>query len=404
MLSLLTTLLRLGSIPRRTDVDDRAVTVAITARFVDELLSGLPVVLMPSLRARRRLTLTEVGLAYQLLDVTAAVAEPINGVLIDLAPRRWLLVWGAVACGVATVLLGVAPSVVLVAAGFALYGLGSGPLAHTGDVVLIESHPGAVDRILTRSTVVDTVGALLAPAAVAVAAWGGLDWMWLLIGAGGGALAYAAIAAGTAFPGPPRDSEGLGALAVLRRNLGHITGGREARLWIGLLLLEGVVDVPVLFQPVWLREEVGMSQAMVGAHVLVELVASLAGLLLLDRLLVRHDGGTVLRGALLLTALLYPSWLLVPGVTTRFVLAVPLTVAKAPIWPILRGRALASVPGGSGSVAAVTALLGLVPLSLGFGWLAARVGLTGALLAGHLVPIGLMLALLRGPGRAAGLR
>jgi MFS family permease len=392
MFPLLATLLGLRSLPRDPDADDRSVTLALGARFLDELLSGLPIVLMPTIRSRLGLRLADVGLAYQLLDVAAAVAEPINGALIDVADRRWLLAWGAAACGVATLLIGSAQAWVLVVVGLAVYGLGSGPLAHTGDVVLIESHPEAVDRISTRSTVVDTVGALLAPVLVAVTGWYADAWRALLLGGGCVAAAYAALALSTRFPRPRWVSGG--ALAVLRANLGSIARSPEARLWIGLLVLEGVLDVPVLFQPLWLADVVGMGQGLVGAHVTVELVASLIGLVFLERVLVRRDGGDLLRASLVATAVLYPTWLLVPGVASRFVLAVPLTIVRAPVWPLLRGRALASVPGGAGTVSALTSLFGLVPVALVFGWFAGRVGLTTALLVGHLVPIAVMLALL----------
>lgn len=398
MFPLLATLLGLRSLPRDPDTDDRSVTLALGARFLDELLSGLPVVLMPTIRSRLGLRLADVGLAYQLLDVTAAVAEPVNGVLIDVTDRRWLLAWGAAACGVATVVVGAAQAGVLVVVGLAVYGLGSGPLAHTGDVVLIESHPDAVDRVSTRSTVVDTIGALLAPVLVAVTAWHGDAWRVLLVAAGAIALVYALLAVRTHFPSPqPRDAA-AGPVGTLRGNLGRIVRSREARLWIGLLVLEGVVDVPVLFQPLWLADVVGMGQGLVGAHVTVELLASLAGLLVLERVLVRRDGRAVLLASLVATAVLYPAWLLVPGVVSRFVLAVPMTAVRAPVWPILRGRALASVPGGAGTVSAVTALLGLLPIALAFGWFAGRVGLTTALLVGHLVPITIMLTLLARSG------
>ncbi len=75
----------------------------------------------------------------------------------------------------------------------------------------------------------------------------------------------------------------------------------------------------------------------------------------------------------------------------------PLTVAKAPIWPIVRGRSLASLPGGAGTVVAVSAVIGLLPLPLALGWLGQVAGLTPVLLVGHTLPVLAMLAVTSAP-------
>ena len=124
-----TAFLRLRSLPRRDGLDDRATVLSLFARFVDELGSGLLVVLMPTLRTRLGLSVEQVAWCFQAL---------------------------------------------------ATVGAAYGPLANTAGVVLIEGHPDAVGRISGRATVVDTAGALLAPVAVAVVVWGGIDRRGLL--------------------------------------------------------------------------------------------------------------------------------------------------------------------------------------------------------------------------------
>jgi hypothetical protein len=67
----------------------------------------------------------------------------------------------------------------------------------------------------------------------------------------------------------------------------------------------------------------------------------------------------------------------------------------APLWPILRSRALDALPGKGGSVTAVTALLGLLPFNAMIGWVGARVGLTTTLLVVAVAGFGAVASIVR---------
>jgi MFS transporter, FSR family, fosmidomycin resistance protein len=391
--------LGLGAIPRAPGIDDRATVLALFARFTDELASGFLVVLMPVFRARLRLSVTQVGWLWQVLFSVAAVVEPVAGAAVDVVRRRPLLVWGAVGWGAALVLAAGAPSFGWLLAAFALVGVASGPLAHTADVVLVETHPGAEERIANRSTVLDTTGALLAPAAVAVAAWAGVDTRLLLVVSGGAVVGYGLALATSAFPPPPARGEGLSPVAQVRTNVRAVASDPAARLWLAALLVQEVLGLSELFEPVWLRSDVGASQTLVATHVAVGTAASLVALLALDRLLVRFGSLPVLVGACVGSAVLYPAWLLAPGVALKLVLVVPRNAAMAPLWPILRSRSLAAVPGAGGTTSALYSLLGLVPLQAAFGWAGSRVGLTSTMLTVHLAATGVLALLVARLGR-----
>jgi MFS transporter, FSR family, fosmidomycin resistance protein len=387
--------LGLASLRRNADLDDRATVLALFARFTDELASGLLIVLMPTLRARLGLSVTQVGWLWQALFSTAAVVEPIAGAAIDLVRRRPLLVWGAFGWGAALLLAAGAPSFGWLLAAFALVGLASGPLAHTADVVLVEAHPEAVERITNRSTVLDTVGALLAPAAVAVAAWAGVDDRILLVTCGVALCGYAALLATSTYPPPPGRHEGAPLVEQVRANVRAVVGDRTARLWLAALLVQEVLGLSELFEPVWLRDVVGTSQSLVAVHVAVGMAATLLSLLALDRLLARFGSLPVLVAACVGTAVLYPAWLLAPGIALKLVLVVPRNAAMAPLWPILRSRSLAAIPGAGGTTSALYSLLGLVPLQAAFGWAGSRVGLTSTMLVVHLAATVALVALIR---------
>lgn len=376
MYSWFTETLRLGTLSRRADLDERSTVVLLFGRFVDEAGSGLLIVLMPTLQRRVGLSVQQVGWCFQVLFGTAALVEPITGAAIDLVRRRPLLVFGGVGWAAALLVAAGASSYGWLLAAFALVGVATGPLTQTCDVVLVEAHPDAVERITSRSGVIDTVGALLAPVAVAVTAWLGADERWLLAGTGVATAAYVALLASTQLPAPSRRGEPGRAVRRMHGNVVDVLRDRRARPWLAALLLHELLDLPDLFEPVWLSGVVGVSQSLIAVHTTVGLAATIVSLVVLDRWLERADAAHVLTRCCLASLVVYPAWLFVPGYAAKLILVVPRNAVLAPLWPILRSRALASVPGRAGTVSAITSLMGLVPLAAAFGWSAERMGLT----------------------------
>jgi MFS family permease len=380
-------------IPRDTAVSDRAVRLGFGGRFTDEVLSGMPDVLMPTFRSTFGLSYAQLSLLPLVLNYVAAAVEPVSALLIDLWSRRWLMAWGAFFTGLAVMLMGSAPTFLVLLVAFACYGLGSGPLAHTADVVLVEAHPEAPDRIFARATVLDTAGAMLSPLLVTAALWGGLSWRVPLLAAGAVSLLYAAALLKTRFPLPNRDQNGDGVLPELRANLRLVLRDRQMWRWLLFLLALDLLEAPLVLKTVWLHEQVGMSQGLVGVYVALETGIALASLLVLDHWLARQTRRAILRLAIAGLAVLIPLWLLLPGVAARFLVAVPLNFLFAVFWPIGRAQSLASVPGRAGTVTAINALFAVLPLPLLFGLLAEAITLTTAMLVGQLGALVLLAAL-----------
>jgi MFS family permease len=386
--------LKPAPIPRKAGVSRRAVLLAFGGRFTDELLSGLPDVLMPTIRAQFGLSYTQISLLGLTLGYVAAVVEPAGGLLIDIWDRRRLLTWGAAGIGLAVLVMGLSPIFAGLLLGYAIYGLASGPLAHTADVVLVEAHPQAPGRIFARATMLDTFGALLAPLLVTASAWLGVEWRYLLLGAGGYALVYALLIWRTRFPPPPGREQAhpqASTRHTLRDNLRRVLTNRTALTWLSFLFIMELIEAYNPFKTVWLAEQVGMSQALVGLYRAMEMGVSLVSLVFLDRWLRRTGYRRILQTANIILLVLIPAWLLLPGVLTRFVLGVPLSFLFAVYWPIGRGESLASVPGRAGALTAVYSLYGLVPIPLLFGLLAEAISLTQAMLW---VSVGALLALI----------
>ncbi len=402
-------IIKFDSLPRAKNVTDRLVAVLLSARFMDEILSGLPEVLMPTMRSHFGLSYTQISLLGLALNYVAAIIEPINGLLIDLWKRPWLMAWGAAGIGLATMVMGVAPTFLILLLGFAIYGLASGPLAHTADVVLVESYPETPERIFSRATVIDYFGALLAPLLVSLTFFLGLDWRWLMISLGFSSLAYAIIILRTRFPSATNSDEPaeLGWKRSLRLGLREVLENHNALNWLLFLFVLAVLESPLRFTSVWLREQVGMSQALIGIYRVVEMAVGIVSLVFLDRWLARTGHRRILLWASFGLLVLYPLWLLTPGIWQRFVLSLPISFLFTVYWPIGKAQSLASVPGRGGTVTAVQSLLGLVPLPLFFGFLAESISLTSAmfwvLTGGTVVMIIIVLRMPHGRAGEAGL-
>ncbi|MGH2687128.1 MAG: MFS transporter [Actinomycetota bacterium] len=380
----------------------RAVALAFLGRFTDELLSGSYAVLAPTFRRVFGLSLVAVTLLNQVLFWVALVVEPPASMLIDLRSRRVLLTTGALFAGLALVVMGMAPGYEVLLVGFALYGIGSGPLAHTADVVLVESFPGDAERVFGRATFLDGVGALAAPLVVAAVSWAGLSWRVALVAVGVWGLLYGRALAGTRFPAPERspDAERSSLIGELRANLTEVLRSREARRWLLFLFWLDLLEAPDVLAYVWLHEDVGMSQGAVAAYAAGEQVVGLVALLWLDRWLGRRDSRPVLAAVTLGLLVLYPMWLFAPGVWGRVVVGVPLAFLWSLLWPIGRARSLTSVPGKAGAVTAVTTVFALAPMPLLFGVLAEGVGLRPAMLGVAVSALLLLLVTAAGsPGR-----
>lgn len=377
-------LVRLPTEGRSPAVSDRALGLSFTGRFVDEVLSGTWSALTPTFRNHFGLSLVQVGLLDQVLSWVALVVEPPASLLIDARSRRVLLTFGATCVGLSTLLMGLAPSYAAMLAAFAIYGLGSGPLAHTADVVNVEAYPDDPERAFGRATSLDTIGALLAPALVAATGWLRLDWRVLLSALGAGSLAYAWALGTTRFPAPPRrQDEHL--LAELWDNVQLAVGDVQARSWLLVLLAVDLFETASLLKYVFLVEHVGLSQPQAAVYGAAEQLVDLAALAWLDRRLECRGSSGVLGWAATATLVLYPAWVLVPGVAARLVLGVPLAFAWTMFWPIAKSRSLASIPGRAGAVNAVTTLFVLLPLPIAFSGLAQWLGLPKAMAATGIV-------------------
>jgi FSR family fosmidomycin resistance protein-like MFS transporter len=167
-----------------------------------------------------------------------------------------------------------------------------------------------------------------------------------------------------------------------------------------LLLIEVadlLVDVFTGFLALYLVDVVHMAPAVAALAIAVRLGAALAGDAALIVILERVSDLTVLRVSAAAAALLYPGFLLIPGVAPKLAVLAALSAATAPWYPVLQARLYGSLPGRSSVAVTLSSAAGLAgglgPLAVGL--VAQGFGLSWALAGLVLVPVAVLLV----PGR-----
>ena len=387
---------RLDRLPRREGVDDRAVATAFGARFVDELLSGAWTVLAPTFRRVFGLSVFQVGLLFQVLDWVAFFVEPVAASTIDHSPRRRLIAGGAAFVTASVAIMAAAPSYAVLLLGFAVYGIGSGPLCHTADVVVVESFPGVSERAYSRATILDTIGALLGPALVSATLFLGLSWRWALAVCVAVGAAHAWAASRSSYPAPPRTrDEDEGLLQALVTGMRAVVQHAEIRRALLVLVAFDVFEAAFLLEYLWLVEDVGLSEAQVALWAALAQVVDIVALVVLDRWLQEHQARRILRGAALVLVFLPTVWVLVPGVALKILVAIPLAFVWTLVWPLAKAQSLTVEPSLAGATQAVSTLTQLLPFALVVTWVSTGIGLGPAIAVLSALGAGLMVVLLR---------
>ena len=167
-----------------------------------------------------------------------------------------------------------------------------------------------------------------------------------------------------------------------------------------LLLIEVanlLVDVFTGFLALYLVDVVHLAPAVAALAIAIRLGAGLAGDAALIVILERVGDLTVLRVSAAVAALLYPGFLLVPGLVPKLAALAGLSAATAMWYPILQARLYGSLPGRSSVAVTLSSAAGLAgglgPLAVGLA--AQGLGLSWALAGLAVVPVAVLLV----PGR-----
>ncbi len=336
------------------------------------------------------------------------------GVLAGQGRRRRLAILGGGIIFVLT-LLGVASArsfTVLLCAFIAFYPA-SGAFVSLTQAEIMDAWPDRQAPVMARWDLAGSTGAVAGPLLLtAVLASGGGWRAGYLVLAGIAALVWlGAYLRAPTDPATAADSPDADGKAEERRPWTARAREIAAALrdwgtlrWVLLIeVADLLVDTFTGFLALYLVDVAHLPPAVAVLAIAIRLGAALAGDAALVVVLERAGDLAVLRGSAVAAALLYPGFLVVPGVAPKLIVLAALSAATAPWYPLLQARLYGSLPGRSSVAVTLSSAAGLAgglgPLAVGL--VAQGFGLSWALAGLVVVPVAVLLVLAGARSRSA---
>jgi FSR family fosmidomycin resistance protein-like MFS transporter len=360
--------------------------VALLAiELLDELVFGAREAAWPLIRDDLSLSYAEIGLLLSVPSLVSLAVEPVLGVVAVTWRRRVLVLGGGVLFTAALALLAVAPSFWALLAAFSVLYPASGAFVSLSQAALMDLQPERREHNMARWTLAGYTGAVVGPVLLAAFAWVGLGWRGLF--AALAALSLLLVLRARRVDGASERAEPLRVRQALRALL-----GREVLRWLVLLeLADLLLDVLLGFLALYLVDEAGASVAAAGIAVAIWTGAGLLGSAAVIPLLRSVDGLLYLRASAVACGVLFPAFLLVPGLPAKLGFLAAIAVVNAGWYPVLQARLYGALGDRSGLVLTVGALFPLnAVLPLVIAGLAERFGLDVALWPLLAAPIALL--------------
>ena len=328
--------------------------------------------------------------------IFGCVIEPLLGILGDVWKRRAIILGGGIFFTLAFLLVAVSNGFTLLLLAFMVFSPASGAFVNLSQAALMDAAPARREQNMARWELAGSLGNVVGPLALGLALMVGAGWRGVHVILF--ALSLMLVAAAWRFPfvTPSADAEHQHARISLWKGVRQALRAlkrREVLRWLILLeLADLMMDGLHGYLALYFVDVVGISEAQAGLSLIVWTCAGLPGDILLLPLLERVRGLSYLRLSALVILLLFPAFLLVPGVTLKLVALGLIGFANAGWYSILKAQLYAAMPGQSGAVMALGNLSGiftsLVPLALGL--FAERFGLGAAMWLLLLGPIALL--------------
>ena len=365
------------------------VAALLTVEFLDELVFGAREAAWPTIREELDLSYAQIGVLLSAPFVTSALLEPVFGVLGDSRWRRTIVVGGGVTFALALALVAGAPGFVALLAAFAVLYPASGAFVSLSQATLMDVEPDRREHNMTRWSIAGGVGAVAGPLLLALLLFVDAGWRPLFAAFAALALLLTVASSRSHVAVTPADAR-----PSIRSTLRALRRPRVVRWLVLLELADLMLDVLLGFVALYLVDEVAASAAVGGLGVAVWTGAGLVGGFGIIALLRRVDGLRYLRASAAVALLLYPAFLLVPGVPAKLGLLTLLGLATAGWYSIPKARLYESLSGQSGAALAFGSITGAIggtfPLAIGL--VAERYGLGTALWILLIAPVALVVA------------
>lgn len=375
----------------------------LAVEFLDELFFGVREAAWPLIRTELSLTYAQIGVLLSVPSLVSAIVEPLLGVLGDVWKRWVLIVAGGLIYTLSLFVTAAADSFALLLATMILAYPASGAFVGLAQATLMDQDPDRHERLMARWTLAGSVGVVVGPLLLGAALVTGLGWRGLVAAIGVVFLLVTLLAWRQprlrANGHATHDGAPLGLRAGLRQAW-HAMRQRTVLRWLVLLgFSDFTYDLLAGFLALYFVDVVGVTPVAAGTAVAAWTGVGLIGDVLLIPLLERVRGLDYLRVSALVTAVLFPAFLLAPGFGPKVVVLALLGLGNAGWYAILQGQLYTALPGRSGTAMAVNSIFGLVlgGLPALFGLVAHYFGLTATLWLFLLGPIAVFVGLPRIP-------
>ena len=325
------------------------------------------------------------------------------GILAGQGGRRRLAILGGGIIFVLT-LLGVASArsfTVLLCAFIAFYPA-SGAFVSLTQAEIMDAWPDRQAQVMARWDLAGSTGAVAGPLLLIMVLASGSSWrVGYLVLAGIAALAwlgaYLRGPAGLAASPPEADTGDEPERRPWKARVREIADALRdwgTLRWVLLIeVADLLVDTFTGFLALYLVDVAHLTPAVAALAIAIRLGAALAGDAALVVILERAGDLAVLRASAVAAALLYPGFLLVPGIGPKLIVLAALSAATAPWYPLLQARLYGSLPGRSSVAVTLSSAAGLAgglgPLAVGL--VAQGFGLSWALAGLVVVPVAVLL-------------
>ncbi|NDJ18994.1 MFS transporter [Myxacorys almedinensis] len=368
---------------------------------LDEIVDGVMGAAYPLIRHDLHLSYVEVGLLLTIPNTLSSIVEPILVVLGDLGHRRFLILGGGISFAIALLLISLSHHFWGLLAALILFYPASGAFVSLSQATLMDLEPTRHEQNMARWALAGSIGNGIGPLALVGAialhqSWRSIFFILAVLALGLVSLMWTSpIARATASTPvePPYPSFQKGICYVI-----HALKQRNVLRWLTLLQFSDLMlDVLRGFLALYFVDVVGTSSTQASFAFTTWLGVGLLGDGLLIPLLERVRGIQYLRVSAFLVLCLYPTFLVIPNVTTKIVILGGLGFLNAGWYSILQGQLYTAMPGQSGTVITLNNLAGLfggfMPLTLG--WIAQQYGLQPTMWLFLAAPIGLLIGLLQ---------
>jgi len=338
------------------------VAALVLVRFADEWTTFFPAGALEPIRR-------DLGLDYA--EVAGVlVALPAGGLVgtffviaADYVSRRLLASLGAATYGAAMIAFGLGHSLpVLLAAAFA-WGAASDAFVHGSEVALVDLADDALAKTLARMNAWASVGDLLGPATLGLAAMTGLGWRGAFVGGGALMLAYALWLGAHRFP-PPHPRTARASPFAVWGDLRAIAGDLEVMLLAVVLGLWGLLDESLDgFMIAYFEHTRHWSPALAATPVVAILVGALMGFARFERIAGGRSPRAVILACAMLTVMALPLAIYVPLPALQLIAAFGFGGAGAVLYTMLESVALSLRPGQVGATSAVVSTVGMIGMA-----------------------------------------